>query len=505
MTISWGYSPKIEKFIPLGDFPIDRYLIIARQAIENLGWNLSHISERGIIAYSTISLQSYSEEISIRIENNFAIVKSECVGIQMWFNDYGKNALNLEKFFHEFEYVEFHLKDVWEESLAKFHDFVATQDKDYFEKAPLTAKNKIKNVFYLFFPQKNYLVTPILILTNIAYYVIYTLFMMLLFRLLLGNRSFSSMNYMGYYVGANNRELVLGGQYWRLISHQFVHGSIFHLFFNMYALAYIGLMVEHKMGTKNYVITYIISGICGGLLSIIYHETGFMAGASGAIMGLFGAFLALLISKAFEKNATKALLISTLFVVAIMLLNGLKQRVDNAAHIGGLVSGFIFCYLLHNEKLWKWNLPAKIRYALVAVLTLAFAVIVSNNTSRFQIKEFIALEKKYRDNAFYYNAIYRVPYGLSKVERLKWIKDNGIDVWKKNDLLVKQMLELKLTKKQRFKAEFHAKIVDLNSKISALLYKECAEDTKAYRREIRSLTNEINNVRIEAGRNELAK
>lgn len=61
MSISWGYSPKVEKYIPLGDFPMDRYLIIARQAIENLGWNLSHISERGIIAYTPISFQSYSE------------------------------------------------------------------------------------------------------------------------------------------------------------------------------------------------------------------------------------------------------------------------------------------------------------------------------------------------------------------------------------------------------------------------------------------------------------
>ena len=149
MSISWGYSPKIEKYIPLADFPADKYLIVAKQAIENLGWSLSHVSESGLIAYTPISFQSYSEEISIRIHGNFAVVKSECVGIQMFFNDYGKNDLNLEKFFHEFEYVEFHLKDVWEESLSKFHQLIATQDDHYFEKAPLATKNKIKNVFFL--------------------------------------------------------------------------------------------------------------------------------------------------------------------------------------------------------------------------------------------------------------------------------------------------------------------------------------------------------------------
>jgi rhomboid protease GluP len=154
MSISWGYSPKIEKYIPLADFPADKYLIIARQAIENLGWSLSHVSESGLIAYTPISFQSYSEEVSIRIHGNFAVVKSECVGIQMWFNDYGKNDLNLEKFFHEFEYVQYHLQNIWDESLATFHALIATQDDTYFDKAPLTAKNKIKNILYLFFSSK---------------------------------------------------------------------------------------------------------------------------------------------------------------------------------------------------------------------------------------------------------------------------------------------------------------------------------------------------------------
>ncbi|MES2417331.1 MAG: rhomboid family intramembrane serine protease [Bacteroidota bacterium] len=502
MAISWGYSPKVEKFIPLGDFPIDRYLIIARQAIENLGWNLSHISERGIIAYSPISLQSYSEEISIRIESNFAIVKSECVGIQMWFNDYGKNALNLEKFFHEFEYVEFHLKDSWEESLAKFHDFVATQDQDYFEKAPLTAKNKIKNIFYLFYPRQKYLVTPILILINSLYYIAYTIFTGLLIKYLIATKhSFLGIENMGYYVGANNRELVLNGQYWRLITYQFVHGSIFHLFFNMYALAYIGLMVEHKLGAKRYLGIYLISGICGGLVSLIYHQTGYMLGASGAIMGLFGAFLALLLSKAFERNATKALLISTVFVVAIMLLNGLKQRVDNAAHLGGLISGFIACYILYNKKLFS----AKIRVLIVAILTMGFTIAVLTGTVNYQSKEFAALEQKYKRNLLFNTMVYQIPASMPKDKKLKIIKTSAIDVWKKNDLLIKQMLNLNLNKQQRFKAECHAKIVALNLKISILYYKECAEETLAYRVEIRSLINEINKVRVEAGESELAK
>ena len=167
MSFEWGYSPKVEKYIPLGDFPADRYLIIAQQAIENLGWKLSHLSASGIIAYTGVSVQSYSEEISIRIVSNFAIFKSECIGIQLLFTDYGKNRQNLDKFFHEFEYVEYHLKDVWEQRLQSFEEHITKHDDSYFKLAPLKAKDKIKNVFYLILPQKDYLVTPIIVNLNI--------------------------------------------------------------------------------------------------------------------------------------------------------------------------------------------------------------------------------------------------------------------------------------------------------------------------------------------------
>lgn len=494
--MSFGYSPKIEKFIPLGDFPPDRYLIIARQAIENLGWNLSHISERGIIAYTPVSLQSYSEEISIRIENNFAVFKSECVGIQMLFTDYGKNAVNMEKFFHEFEYVEFHLKDAWEESLQKFHDFIATQDKDYFEKAPLTAKNKIKNIFYLLLPQKNYMVTPILVLLNVLCFVLYIAFIVVFLSLVHANRTVIKIDSINYFTGATAREQLLNGQFWRLITYQFLHAGILHLFFNMYALVYIGLMLEHKLGRWKYVFIYLVSGICGGLLSAVYHDTGYMVGASGAIMGLFGAFMALLLSKAFERNATKALLISTLFVVAIMLINGsLKERVDNAAHIGGLFAGFIISYLLYNDTLGKWKASAMIRYALVGCLTFVFGFIVIKNTPRIQTAEFMALEKKYRQNWETYHTIFKIPSDLATGRKLIIVQERGIDLWKENESLAKQMLALKLTKQQRSKAEFRLKVAEIESKIVALLYKECAESTQYYRREIRELTRELNKLR----------
>ncbi|RZK55738.1 MAG: rhomboid family intramembrane serine protease [Pedobacter sp.] len=499
MAISWGYSPKIEKYIPLGDFPIDKYLIIAKQAIENLGWKLSHISESGIIAYTPLSFQSYSEEISIRINANFALVKSECIGIQMFFNDYGKNDANLENFFHEFEYVEYHLKDIWDESLAKFHEFIATQDDDYFEKAPLTAKNKIKNVLYLFYPHKGYLVTPILIIVNIIAYGIFAFGSAFIYRILYkSGASYDLIEKVPSYFGANSRELVLKGQVWRLITHQFLHGSLLHLFFNMYALAYIGLMVENKLGWKKYFAVYILSGICGGLLSIIFHEINYSIGASGAILGLFGAFLALLLNNSFEKNASKAMLVSTLLVCALMLLNGLRGNTDNWAHVGGITCGFLICFILITEKIGGVFIKPQLRFATAIAVVIVFSAIVLTFTTNYEPKKFFALEKAFKKNSEDYAGVYSISTRLPIEERLRRVDDYGVKVWERNKQIVEEMNALKLNEEHSLIRGYYEKITNKTLAFTKLLYLEAADDVPQYRVKLDTTMAQINRLKEEA-------
>jgi len=492
MSISWGYSPKIEKFIPLAEFPADQYLIIAKQAIENLGWSLSHISETGLIAYTPISFQSYSEEISIRIHGNFAVVKSECVGIQMLFNDYGKNDLNLEKFFHEFEYVEFHLKDVWEESLSKFHQFIATQDDLYFEKAPLATKNKIKNVLFLFFPQKGYTVTPILVLVNIFYYIALVFFSIVYLRYQFVRNGSSydpdfieALKKIALNFGVNQRNLVLGGEYWRLISYQFIHGSKSHLFFNMYALVYLGLMIENKLGWKKYLFIYLMSGICGGLVSLIFHQEGVMMGASGAIMGLYGAFLALLITKTFEPKATKALLVSTLIVSLLVLINGaFGKRVDNSAHIGGFVSGFIFTYLLN----YKWDKTFEVktwaRYAVSVLLFLMFFSGVLHFSPKYGTEEYRKLRDTFNGNMGSLNGIMNLKISLPKDVKLASIKEDGIIPTERNLVVIKQMQALTLRPEDALERDEKIKLSKASHRAVMLMYRDIkADSTYRYSRQ----------------------
>lgn len=497
MSVRWGYSPKVEKFIPLGDFPADKYLIIAKRVIENLGWKLSHLSESGIIAYTNISFQSYSEEVSIRIDSNFAIFKSECLGIQLLFNDYGKNELNLDRFFDEFEYVQFHLKDVWEAELVAYHAYIAVQDDGYFEEAPLAVKDKIKNVFYLFYPQRGYLVTPILININILYWLICMVLMSIKAGYLKGQHVPAEdwgmlAKELWLQFGANSRDLVLKGEAWRLLTHQFVHFNFSHLFFNMYALAYVGLMVENRLGSAKTLMIYLLSGICGGLISVINYKIGFMGGASGAVTGLFGAFLALLVSRSFEKNAAKAMIISTVIVESLILINGLLGRnVDNAAHAGGLVSGFIIAYLLYNPVILRVKNSIHLRAGISFLLVFALAMGVYSYAPRYDIEGYVSLRAQFLANESHFSKVYYITSDLSKEEKMRIVKEDGLGVWKKNLALVKQMEKMVLIDNHKSDLAFRSKIAHMGYGICELMYQDYKADSKAHRKEIREKLHEM--------------
>ena len=147
--------------------------------------------------------------------------------------------------------------------------------------------------------------------------------------------------------GANRRAETTNGNWWRLLTSMFLHGGIMHLLLNIYGLVLVALFLEPKLGRKNYTILYILSGVCGSLASIWWYPNTVSAGASGAIFGLYGAILGLLLTNAFPKDGKKGILIMIGVYVLINLVWGLTGGIDNAAHIGGLLSGAILGIILY--------------------------------------------------------------------------------------------------------------------------------------------------------------
>lgn len=139
--------------------------------------------------------------------------------------------------------------------------------------------------------------------------------------------------------GANQRGFVLMGEWYRLITSSFLHIGIWHLLFNNYALYVIGPHVESYFGKVKYAIIYLFSAICGSLLSIIF-STSISAGASGAIFGLLGSLVYFGYHYRFLIGDVIKSQIIPIIVINIAI-GFLSPGIDNAAHIGGLIGGFL--------------------------------------------------------------------------------------------------------------------------------------------------------------------
>ena len=160
----------------------------------------------------------------------------------------------------------------------------------------------------------------------------------------LGWMQFSASDLMQW--GANFGPAVAEGEWWRLFTSTFLHGGLMHLVANLYGLFFIGLVLEQSVGKPYFLSVYLFSGLVGSLSSILWHDATVAVGASGAIFGMYGFFLACVLTKTLPSHISKAFLTSILLFAGVNLLLGMNPGIDNAAHIGGMLAGFIMGIVL---------------------------------------------------------------------------------------------------------------------------------------------------------------
>ena len=130
--------------------------------------------------------------------------------------------------------------------------------------------------------------------------------------------------------------LVQSGEYWRLFSVALVHGGLTHLFFNMFSLLVLGNPVEAALGKARFLTIFLVSLLTGSLTSIYLNSAPQVSvGASGAVFGLFGAFIAM--RKMISEGVRDIYVIVGLNFVFGFILGGIDWR----AHLGGLVGGYL--------------------------------------------------------------------------------------------------------------------------------------------------------------------
>ncbi len=163
------------------------------------------------------------------------------------------------------------------------------------------------------------------------------------------SQSFRPLNAVLVVFGANFGPAILAGQTWRLFTSMFLHGGIEHLGLNAYALFIFGIEMERIFGPDRYLVIYILTGLFGSLASFAWSgERTFSVGASGAIFGIVGMSLAYFyLHRESFGELGRSRLNGILVIIGINLVFGLTvPRIDNMAHMGGLVAGIVLGYAL---------------------------------------------------------------------------------------------------------------------------------------------------------------
>lgn len=161
--------------------------------------------------------------------------------------------------------------------------------------------------------------------------------------------------YQGIEAGGFNPVLVVTfKQYYRLISANFIHFGIMHIFCNAYSLYNLGTVMEYILGFKNYLIVLLVSMFTTTLFPLVLYvlfrtgENVIMGGISGVIFGLIGSLLALAyLYRGAYSSLFKQILPSFLLVMLISLM---VPSVSLTGHIGGMIGGFLVTYLLKKPK-----------------------------------------------------------------------------------------------------------------------------------------------------------
>ena len=148
-------------------------------------------------------------------------------------------------------------------------------------------------------------------------------------------------------LGAMEAQLIASGEYWRLFTAMFLHSGLIHLGSNVIGLLIFGHQMERLFGYARFLAIYLLAGLAGSVASYAFNISGapysIAVGASGAVFGILGALVAFFMSNRNLLGETgRNTLIALLILAAVNLAIGFAvPGIDNFAHIGGLVGGFL--------------------------------------------------------------------------------------------------------------------------------------------------------------------
>lgn len=480
--MAFGFPASYIQYIPYNHLTRLEFLYYSIKACKKLNWTILEIKENELITETNPKQETWNEKITINFENEDGFILSTSNGNQIY--DRGRNLKNTDYFFDVFN-------DLKKEQPTN------TLDQNNINEEINSTKETIQNTterelsinnFYsflsIFTPTKGYTITPILIYLNF-----FIFFLMV----------FSGVNFFKPQLsdiinwGANYNLLTVENQWWRLFTCLFIHLGFFHLLINCIALGYVGLLIESYLTRLGFLISYISCGLLASLSTIYWYDKIISVGASGAIFGMYGILLIIILTKAINRKLTSNTITLTIVFIILNIIESFKEGIDGAAHIGGLLSGLFFGFILtiFNSKR-KVAIISISTISLITIPLLSF-YIISKKIYVYQffeyenkMQEFVDMEKMALEA---YN-IY-VTDEESKKELLYMIESRGIYYWEENIKLMKEADLLYLPEETHNQIKSIIKYCELRIKLYRTAYLKIKYNSNRYDEELENLNLKI--------------
>ncbi len=450
--------PQNEQFIILENKNAATVLATAFETFKTLGWSVLFAGDNKLLGTTPKNWKTKGQQILITALDNELKVQSEMVNGEA-LDIAGVNKKNVTSFFAAYRSIEnnitYHTVDTNNAAIHALQtqtEIAVVQEQK--EAAEIDAAMNLSD--------SNLYATYTIIGINVLVFI---------FMALNGAGIMQPNALVHIKWGSNFTALTLSGDWWRLLSNIFIHFGLIHIVMNMYALYSIGMYLEPLLGKIKYITAYLCTGVLASLVSLWWHKEGVnSAGASGAIFGMYGLFLALLTTDIIPKKLRTSLLPNIGIFVLYNLAYGMKGGIDNAAHTGGLVSGFAIGYIfvlvlkaVKKEQQIKWALPliiiatAGIAYVYLdthkASITEREKIMNELGESNFKDaekfnKKFDEFVEKQKEALAIMDDTIATPAAL-KIN----LQKTSAPLWKQNETIAKELQQMQVSPAQHKKAD----------------------------------------------------
>ena len=222
--------------------------------------------------------------------------------------------------------------------------------------------------------------------------------------LIYGAGLWHSQNIVQLAWGANFSPATQDGQWWRLASAMFLHFGALHLLLNMWALWDAGQLVERMFGHVRYTSIYLVSGLFGNLVSLVFQgNSAISGGASGAIFGIYAALLIYLWFNRLEISLREFRWLfggASAFSLATIVFGFIVPGIDNSAHVGGFIAGILTSIFLF-KPIHISIVTKKISYSAIILLVIAtFLLILNMPKPKYLWRDELLLQNKINEFTF---------------------------------------------------------------------------------------------------------